>query len=154
MLSQTLSALFTRDLNKLKTEIASYKSEEALWEAPEGIANSAGNLCLHLIGNLNGFIGAELGKSGFVRHRDLEFSTKDVPRQELLDKIEAAIIVVRNSLDMVTEDQLGAEYPIPVFKDTVTTEWFLVHLAGHLNYHLGQINYHRRLVDKQFNEEV
>ena len=148
MLTKTLSALFTRDLNKLKTEIAAYRNETVIWEVPEGIANSAGNLCLHLVGNLNGFIGAELGNSGYFRQRDLEFSLKNIPREELIEKIEATLIVVTHVVEQLTDEQLSSEYPLLVFKEKTTTQHFLVHLATHLTYHLGQINYHRRLLDK------
>ena len=147
MLIEIVQSLFERDLNKLKTEIELYKDEKKLWVVEKNISNSAGNLCLHLVGNLNAYIGATLGSTGYVRHRDLEFSTKDVTQKELMEKIEATIGVVRQSLEGVTAIQLAADYPIIVFKEKVTTAWFLVHLATHLNYHLGQINYHRRLLD-------
>ena len=147
MLIEIVQSLFERDLNKLKTEIELYKDEKKLWVVEKNISNSAGNLCLHLVGNLNAYIGATLGSTGYVRHRDLEFSTKDVTQKELMEKIEATIGVVRQSLEGVTATQLAADYPIIVFKEKVTTAWFLVHLATHLNYHLGQINYHRRLLD-------
>jgi uncharacterized damage-inducible protein DinB len=148
MLTKTLSALFTRDLNKLKTEIAAYKNEAVIWKVQEGITNSAGNLCLHLVGNLNGFIGSELGNSGHVRQRDLEFSLKNIPREELIEKIEATITVVKQVVEQLTDEQLNSEYSLLVFKEKTTTQYFLVHLAMHLTYHLGQINYHRRLLDK------
>lgn len=147
MLITILQSLFERDLNRLKAEIELYSDEKNLWLIDRNISNSAGNLCLHLIGNLNAFIGAELGNTGYVRHRDLEFSTKDVARKELLEKIDATIEVVRKSLTTVTEEQLETDYPLMVFKEKITTGLFLVHLATHLNYHLGQINYHRRLLD-------
>lgn len=148
MLTKTLSALFTRDLNKLKTEIAAYKKEAVIWKVQEGITNSAGNLCLHIVGNLNGFIGAELGYSGYVRQRDLEFSLKHIPREELIEKIEATISIVTQVVEQLTDEQLNSEYPLLVFKEKTATHFFLVHLATHLTYHLGQINYHRRLLDK------
>ncbi len=148
MLTKTLSALFTRDLNKLKAEIATYKNETVIWDVTEGITNSAGNLCLHLVGNLNAYVGAELGNSGYVRQRDLEFSLKNIPREALIDKIEATIIVVTEVVEHLTNEQLNSEYPLLVFKEKTTTQYFLVHLATHLTYHLGQINYHRRLLDK------
>lgn len=147
MLIDTLQSLFERDLNKLKTEIELYSDEKKLWLLEKNISNTAGNLCLHLVGNLNAYIGAALGNTGYVRHRDLEFSTKDVAQKELIEKIEATSRVVRQSLELVTVEQLAADYPMLVFKEKMTTEWFLVHLATHLNYHLGQINYHRRLLD-------
>jgi hypothetical protein len=148
MLNETLKALFNRDLSKLKIEIESYQKESNIWLVAEGISNSAGNLCLHLVGNINGFIGAQVGKTGYIRQRDLEFSLKDVPRVELIKKIEDTIVVVDSVLDTITAEQFETIYPIEVFGHPMTTEYFLVHLAMHLDYHLGQINYHRRLLDK------
>lgn len=148
---ETLKDLFDRDLKKLKTEIESYGDESNLWLVDGEIPNSGGNLALHLVGNLKHFIGAVLGGSGYVRERDLEFSTKGTPRAELLQMIDETMADVAAGLDKVTPEQLGAEYPIAVFADRtepMTTEWFLVHLATHLGYHLGQINYHRRMLDK------
>ena len=148
MLNETLKALFYRDLNKLKVEIESYQKESNIWIIGDGIANSTGNLCLHLIGNINWFIGAELGKTGYIRHRDLEFSLKDIPRAELIKQIEETLLMVDSVLSSITAEQFEALYPIEVFGHPMTTEYFLVHLTAHLDYHLGQINYHRRLLDK------
>jgi len=146
MLIETLKSLFNRDLNKLKIEIGSYQTENQLWAIDKNISNSAGNLCLHLIGNINTYIGAELGKTGYIRDRPLEFSLKDIPKSELISKIDATILVVNNALDSLTEADLEAIYPQIVFEKEMTTGYFLVHLSTHLAYHLGQINYHRRLV--------
>lgn len=147
MLNQVLKTIFTRDLTKLRTEIASYKQEANLWKIEKDIANPAGNLCLHLVGNLNTYIGAILGNSGYIRNRDLEFSARDIPQEELLRKIDETIKVVERVLDTLTPDQLKEEYPQLVLVEKTTTEFFLVHLATHLTYHLGQVNYHRRLID-------
>ncbi|EJL66538.1 DinB family protein [Flavobacterium sp. CF136] len=146
MLIETLKSLFDRDLNKLKLEIESYQNESQIWEIDKNISNSAGNLCLHLIGNLNTYIGAEIGKTGYIRNRELEFSLKDVPRSELIEKIENTILVVNKALDTLTETDLEAIYPLVVFEKEMTTGFFLIHLSTHLAYHLGQINYHRRLL--------
>jgi uncharacterized damage-inducible protein DinB len=147
MLIETLKELFTRDLNRLRNEIDLYAKEESLWQEEGEIANSAGNLCLHLIGNLNTYIGKEIGKTGYIRKRELEFSAKNVARQDLLQKIDETIQVVKQSLDKLDEATLRNEFPIQVFEKKTSTEYVLVHLATHLNYHLGQINYHRRLID-------
>ncbi|GAB4036353.1 DinB family protein [Spirosoma jeollabukense] len=147
MLVETLKLLFRRDLNRLRQEIDAYKDEQKIWHIEKGIANSAGNLCLHLIGNLNTYIGAELGKTVYIRQRELEFSLKDIPKAELLQKIDETITVVDRALDNVSDEQLQQEYPMLVFNEMTSTEYLLVHLATHLTYHLGQINYHRRLVD-------
>ena len=147
MLIETLQRLFTRDLNKLKAEIELYRNEKNIWKTEKGIANSAGNLCLHLIGNLNAYIGAELGNTGYIRQRDLEFSLKDIPRQELARRIEDTILVVNQSLEKIRNMDLEQEYPVMVFDHKMSTEYFLVHLSSHFTYHLGQVNYHRRLLD-------
>ncbi len=148
MLLHTLKKLFRRDLEKLKQEINLYSDESTLWIVEKDITNSAGNLCLHLVGNLNTYIGAEIGKTGYVRNRELEFSLKNIPQQELVKKIEDTINVVDHSLDMLKEEDLEKEYPLLVFAEKTSTGYFLVHLAVHLGYHLGQINYHRRLLGK------
>jgi uncharacterized damage-inducible protein DinB len=147
MLIDTLKTLFNRDLNKLKLEIDLYRDEQKIWYVAKGVANSAGNLCLHLIGNLNTYIGAEFGKTGYVRHRNQEFSLKDISKAELIKKVEETILIVDNSLLKLTDEDLKTEYPLLVFDKKTSTEYFLVHLATHLTYHLGQINYHRRLLD-------
>jgi len=147
MLIETLKILFNRDLNKLKFEIESYEYENQIWAVHNDISNSGGNLCLHLVGNLNTYIGAEIGKTGYIRNRPLEFSSKDIPRSELIQKIEDTIIVVNNALEILNEKDLNAIYPQIVFEKEMTTGFFLVHLSTHLAYHLGQINYHRRLLD-------
>jgi uncharacterized damage-inducible protein DinB len=148
MLIQTLKKLFRRDLEKLKQEISLYTDEGAIWITDKDIANSAGNLCLHLVGNLNTYIGAEIGRTGYIRHRDLEFSLKNIPRQELIKKVEDTIQVVERSLDTLRDEDLEKEYPLLVFAEKTSTGYFLVHLAVHLGYHLGQVNYHRRLLGK------
>lgn len=147
MLIDTLKSLFERDLKKLKSEIELYKSEKNLWLTEMDINNSAGNLCLHLVGNLNLFIGAQLGKTSYIRYRELEFSSKDISRTELVKKIDETIKMVNNTLNNLTAEQMANEYPILVFEQKTSTEYFLVHLSTHLAYHLGQINYHRRLLD-------
>ena len=147
MITAPLRSLYQRDLNKLKTEIEAYQNEENLWKIDKNISNSAGNLCLHLIGNLNHFIGSQLGNTGYVRHRELEFSLKDIPRVELIEKIGATAIMIDSVLSQIPETEMEKEYPLVVFEDRMTTGYFLIHLLSHLDYHLGQINYHRRLLD-------
>jgi uncharacterized damage-inducible protein DinB len=147
MTTDILKPLFARDLQRLKTEIAAYTNEALLWHTEKGIANSAGNLCLHLIGNLNTYLGAVLGNTGYVRQRELEFSLKDVPRAELLEKLDATAKVVNEVLDKLKPADLEKEYPMQVFEQPLTTAQFLAHLTTHLAYHLGQINYHRRLLE-------
>lgn len=142
-----LISLFERDLKKLITELEQYRSEENIWRTDKQIANSAGNLALHLIGNLNTYIGKEIGHTDYVRDRDLEFSQKNVSRQLLLEKLLSTMNVVQQSLRQLGNDDLEKEYPVLVFSEKTTMGYMLVHLATHLAYHLGQVNYHRRLLD-------
>ncbi len=146
-MTEVLNSIFKRELIKLKTEIELYKDESNLWRVEKNITNSAGNLCLHLVGNLNTYIGAILGKTSYARDRDAEFSLKNIPRKELIQKIEETILVVDQVMRQLTSTQLEKEYPIIVLKESTSTGFFLVHLVSHLTYHLGQINYHRRLID-------
>lgn len=148
MLIETVKSIFSRDLLRLKSEINLYKDESNLWIVEDNITNSAGNLCLHLIGNLNTYIGAEFGKTNYVRNRELEFSLKNISKKELIEQIDNTILVVEMSLNNITKEQLKNEHPILVFDKKTTLEFLLVHLTTHLSYHLGQINYHRRLLDK------
>lgn len=147
MVLEALKVIFNRDLNKLKKEMELYQIEQNIWKVEKNITNSAGNLCLHLVGNLNAYIGAVIGKTGYIRQRDLEFSLKDISRQELIQKIEETTLVVDQALSRIQEEDLRQEYPLHVFEEKTSVEFFLIHLSTHLSYHLGQINYHRRLLD-------
>lgn len=147
MLNKILIELFERDLNKLKTEISSYKNENNLWIIEKSISNSAGNLCLHLLGNLNHFVGAVLGSSGYVREREKEFSSKNIPCDKLVSEIENLLERIKQTIGKLNQEDFERNYPINVFQKEMTTGFFMIHLATHLNYHLGQINYHRRLLD-------
>ena len=148
MLAETLVTLFTRDLNKLKSEIMLYNNEQHIQLVQENITNSASNLTLHLVGNINHFIGKVLGNVNYERQRDLEFSLKNVPRNELIEMIDETIAIVSKVLPSLNDEQINSDYPLIVLKEKMSTEYFLIHLATHLGYHLGQINYHRRLLDK------
>ena len=149
MITQELQKIFARDLGKLKEEIFLYRREEDIWKIEGDITNPAGNLCLHLVGNLKYFIGGVIGKVDYVRNRDSEFSAKNIRRHELIKMVEETMDVVSYALSETTDEQLNEVYPLMVFKEKMSTGYFLMHLATHLDYHLGQINYHRRLIAKK-----
>ena len=142
-----LKPLFLRELDKVRTEITLYRHEAHIWKTSQDIANSGGNLCLHLVGNLKTFIGKELGGLPYIRNREEEFSLKDIPRSQLIVMVDETRDAVDRTLNQLTDDLLGNVYPVIVFKEKMTTGYFLVHLLSHLSYHLGQLNYHRRLLD-------
>ena len=141
-----ISALFERDLNRLIKELEAYNEETTLWKLEPGISNSAGNLTLHLIGNLNHFIGTGILHSGYVRERDKEFSDKNVPREKLISDVRDVIVMIKNAMNNFSVEDLEKDFPIEINNTTTSAHHTITHLYGHLNYHLGQINYHRRLL--------
>ncbi|TAH40460.1 MAG: DinB family protein [Bacteroidetes bacterium] len=138
--------LFLRDLTKLEAEISLYNDEKKLWAVGGSITNSAGNLTLHICGNLQHFIGAIIGKSGYVRNRDLEFSAKNIMRGDLLMELAKTKAIVETTLKNMHDEDLSQIYPVEKAGKEMNTAYMLNHLYGHLQYHLGQINYHRRLL--------
>lgn len=147
MIIEIIKTIFVRDLDRLHTEISLYHKEAAIWETEKQIANSAGNLCLHLIGNLNTYIGKEIGGFHYIRDREAEFSVKNIPKEQLLEDVRKTLQTIQASLDNLQESDLEKEYPILVFEKKTSIGYLLIHLTTHLTYHLGQINYHRRLID-------
>jgi hypothetical protein len=140
-----LQTLFARELDALVREVSLYPDDESLWKAVPGCPNAGGNLVAHLVGNLRHFIGAHYGKTGYVRNRDLEFSARGQSRDELLKLIGAAKSEVAATLAALDPAALGEPYVAPGDRKIETGLW-LMHLAVHLGYHLGQIDYHRRTV--------
>lgn len=149
MTSSIVAALLSRELRALQRELEAYPSDALIWAHPAGFPNTAGTLALHAAGNLQHFVGAVLGQTDYVRDREAEFTRRDVPRSELLQELEIAIEVVDRVLGSLPAAALEAWYPVPVAKRRVRTDEFLVHLATHLAYHVGQADYHRRAVTGQ-----
>ncbi len=145
-----LATLFSRDLNKLADELRANPDEISMWRVQGDITNPAGTLALHLLGNLNHFIGYVLGGVPFQRDRDAEFSRRDVPREELLAEVEKTRAVIEATLNNLEEHRLSEPFPgeLPPALAGTSTGGFLMHLYGHLNWHLGQVNYHRRMLSR------
>ncbi len=139
-----LISLFERDLNRLEKELE-LTPEAVLWETTGQINNPPGNLFLHLAGNLQHFVGTVLGSTGYVRDRDAEFNVRGIPKSTVIAEVAATKKAVLETLPTLTAEVLHSTYPIEVFGRPMTTQYFLIHLSGHLNYHLGQINYYRRM---------
>lgn len=144
-MKETIIRLFERDWQRVSDELEAYASDELVWIKSGSISNSAGHLMLHLCGNLRHFIGAVLGHSGYVRHRELEFQSRPKTKEEMRQLLAACKAEVLTALNALPEAALHAEYPLEVLDRRWQTHAFLVHLLTHLSYHLGQINYHRRL---------
>jgi uncharacterized damage-inducible protein DinB len=148
-MKEWITNVITRELKALRREIESYPNEADLWEIPPGVANPGGNLALHLAGNLQYFVGNVLGKNGYVRNRDAEFGSRDVPRAELLREIDNAIAAVETGMSKISEADLSKPYPEKVGGVSSSTGAFLAHFATHLAYHLGQVDYHRRMLTRE-----
>jgi uncharacterized damage-inducible protein DinB len=148
MLVEAVAAILDRDLQALAREVEAYPDEGALWQLPEGVVNSAGTLVLHLTGNIQHFLGARLADTGYVRDRPAEFSARGVPRAALLRQIEAARTAVRAAAAKLTAEALELDFPEAVGGMRVATGEYLIHLVSHFSYHLGQVDYHRRLVTR------
>ena len=139
--------LYDRELERLEAEVAAYPDDESLWLVSGNITNSAGTLTHHLTGCLNHYLGALLGGSGYKRKRDEEFSVRDTPKADLLREIRSARSAVADALSKIGDFGLRDEMRgVPEAYEGETVSWMLIHLLGHLEYHTGQINYHRRLL--------
>jgi hypothetical protein len=141
-----IETLLLRELATLEKELLLFPSEDLVWSVVPGIANSSGTLTLHVSGNLQHYLGAVLGASGYVRNRELEFSSRGVPRATLVSGIHETMRVVREVLPALTPERLALEYPEAIGGTRVVTGLFLVHLGVHLAHHLGQVGYLRRVL--------
>ena len=145
-MTDSVNKVMQKHLQQLKKDISAYEDEGDLWLIEGEILNSAGNLCLHLCGNLQHFIGAILGNNGYIRDRPAEFADKNIPAVELQALIDTTMESIANTLANLDNETLTDDYPEQIFRGPMTIEFFLIHLTSHLGYHLGQINYHRRLL--------
>lgn len=146
MTGQTLAAILVRELKAIERELNAYRTEEQIWALPPGLPNSGGTLALHAAGNLQHFVGAVLGGSSYVRDRDAEFQRRNVPRSELIEELRRTASSVQQALERVDGATLDGDYPLPVANRRLVTSDFLLHLATHLAYHVGQLDFHRRIV--------
>ncbi len=141
-----IRTVMLRDLNSLRNEVEAFEDASEVWQVPKGINNSAGTLILHLCGNLRHFIGNALGTSEYARDREWEFSARDLSLPELLAEVDDTIRIVGETLARLPEAALIADYPVKLGERTLNTCVFLIHLCTHLGFHLGQIDYQRRIV--------
>jgi uncharacterized damage-inducible protein DinB len=145
-LQDSIRAILLRELRTVQRELEAYDRDEDIWALPPGISNSAGTLALHVAGNLQSFVGTTLGDTRYVRDRPAEFARRDVPRAELLAELDRAVEAVSTTLDALPDGKVGEPFPQNLRNIQITTGDFLLHLSAHLAFHVGQIDYHRRLV--------
>lgn len=145
-LTEDIALLLARELESFSRELALFPDDESIWRTREGVPNSAGNLALHVAGNLRHFVGAVMGGTGYVRDRDAEFSRRSGTRAEVAGEIADAVRTVRRVLPQLTDAQLDVEITPPGSPAPITTRRFLVHLCAHAGFHLGQAGYLRRML--------
>jgi len=141
-----LAFLFSRDLTRLGQQIEAFPNDETLWETLPGVLNPAGNLALHIEGNLLEYVGRQLGKLPYKRNRELEFSLRGISKHEIGTRIAELRLSIPAVIQNLSTEQMELEYPEVVLEVATTTRQFLIHLYGHLNWHLGQIDYLRRIL--------
>ena len=141
-----LRTLIVRELNAFIREVEMFPDDALLWQTVPGVTNSAGNLALHITGNLQHFIGHVLGGTGYVRNRADEFGRRSGTRAWLAAELNRTIEIVSNVLSQVTGETLAREYPERVADLSINARAFLIHLSVHLAYHLGQAGYLRRVL--------
>lgn len=146
MARSVLHVVLLRELAAVRRTVAAYPDDASLWAERPGLPNAGGTLVLHLAGNLQHYLGAVLGRTGYRRDRATEFSRRNGSRAELLGEIDAAHQAIERGMAVLSEETLAAPYPEQIAGRTVVTGDFVVHLATHLAYHLGQLDYHRRVV--------
>jgi hypothetical protein len=139
-----LASLFRRDLTRLVQEIEAFPSDETLWQVPLHFTNTPGNLVLHLEGNLREYVGRRLGGVPYTRDRPLEFAARGVSKEELMRRATELRHLIPSIIETLSPEQMEQEYPEVVLERAMSTEAFLAHLYGHLNWHLGQIDSMRR----------
>ena len=147
MLNSVLAKFYERDIRKLIEEVNLFRKEEDLWRTQGSVKNSSGNLVLHIIGGLNHLIGATVAQTGYVRDRDQEFISKGVERKVLVARLEELIPMINTTVNALTQEHMEAEYPLFFDSPKTSTSYVLLQLALHLNYHLGQVNYLRRILE-------
>jgi hypothetical protein len=146
----TVAALLLREVEAFERELELFPDEAAIWQTLPGVTNSAGNLALHIAGNLQHFIGAVLGGSGYVRDRDREFSARSGSRADLIQELRKGAAAVETVIPRLTDEALHSTYPSSVIPGrTIQTERFLLHLCAHASFHLGQLGYLRRALTGQ-----
>jgi uncharacterized damage-inducible protein DinB len=115
-------------------------SADQIWRRPYPYGNSIGNLLLHLTGNLNYYIGAQIAASGYVRHRDLEFSDPGKPKEQLLRSFDQAVNMVVATVRRQSAENWSAAYSAERSKADNRFK-IVLDCAAHAYHHVGQIIY-------------
>ena len=145
-LPSLLTTQIVRELQTFIREIEAFPSDDSVWHTRRGVTNSAGNLALHVCGTLQDFVGRVLGGTSYVRNRELEFSQREGTRADIVAELRKTIDVIKATLPELTDETMAADFPMQLAGKTLNTAAFLVHLAAHLAFHLGQAGYLRRVI--------
>lgn len=117
-------------------------SEEQFWRKPYPYGNSFGHLTLHLVGNLNYYIGTQIARTGYVRDREREFTERNPPpKQAVFRQLDEAVGLVVQTLETQTAETWSQEYQAVGAEHTKDHFGIFLRCAAHFNHHLGQMIY-------------
>lgn len=145
MFASELATLFERDLTRLIQELEAFPDTATLWATAPGITNAAGTLALHLEGGLRHFIGLRIGTIDYTRDRPREFSARGIERDELIARMREVKTMIPKVIAGLTDAELDAIDANTGADVAMTVRQWLIHLYGHLSYHMGQVDYLRRV---------
>ena len=139
-LSSVLSDRYTANAARVR-ELAAPLSNSQFWQKPFPFGNSFGHLVLHLTGNLNYYIGAQMAKTGYVRDRAREFNDPNPPsKEEALKGFDEAVAMVQKTIHSQSEDDWSREYSA-VGTSAQNRLAIIVQCAAHMQHHVGQMIY-------------
>jgi hypothetical protein len=122
-------------------ELTAPISNAHFWQKPFPFGNSFGHLVLHLTGNLNYYIGAQIAQTGYVRDRPREFNDPNPPlKEEALKRFDDAVAMVLNTIRAQSADDWSAEYS-GAGTNAKTRLDMIMQCAAHIQHHIGQMIY-------------
>jgi uncharacterized damage-inducible protein DinB len=139
-LSSVLGDHYTKNATRVH-ELAAPLTNVQFWQKPFPFGNSFGHLVLHLTGNLNYYIGAQIAKTGYVRDRPREFADPNPPsKEEALKRFDDAVAMVLRTVHAQSTDDWRADYS-GAGSNAKTRLDMLMQCAGHMQHHIGQMIY-------------
>ena len=146
LLLTSVGFVLLREIESVRASVEAYPDDASLWKPMPGISNVGGTLVQHIAGNLRHFLGNILGGVPYARDREAEFSNRSATKAELVALMTETRNAIAATIPKLSNEVLEKPFPLQIAGRTVSTADFVVHLASHLAYHLGQLDYHRRFV--------
>jgi hypothetical protein len=147
-LSTVLTDRYTQNAARVR-ELAAPLTNAQFWQKPFPFGNSFGHLVLHLTGNLNYYIGAQIAKTGYVRDRPREFNDPNPPsKEEALQHLDEVVAMVVKTIRAQSSEDWSADYS-GVGATARNRLDMILQCAAHMQYHIGQMIYLRYELERQ-----